>query len=134
MGSTCPRQPPYMAYMAYPMDPYVYLLALRIHNIKHHTYHTCNTRWSPYVRFMILLCPLCDYMHTCHTTTYHIPCRAIAYHTLWDPYVHCMSLCLHSMSTIPHVTHISTLWLYAYIPYHTIHSAHDIPFGIHMST
>ena len=107
----------------------------RVQKITYHTYHTCHTWWGPYVYFMASLCSLPGSMHTCHITTYHMPCRPILYHTV--PYGIHMStlchLCFHTMSTIPHGTHISTAGLYAYIPYHTIHPICAIPVGILMS-
>ena len=65
------------------------------------------------VHFMLL------WICTIHTILYHTH-----YNVIWDPYVHLMALCIH---TIPYGIQISTLWMQTYhsIPYDTIPPGHN---------
>ena len=114
--------------MPYLIDPYVHFMALRILNIPRHTCHTCHTRRDPYVTLWYYHA---HFMSLCmHITPQHTINHVVPYHTIWDPYVHCMPLCLHAMSTIPHETHISTWWLYVYIPYTTTPYIPNMPYHL----
>ena len=114
------------------MVPYVYCLALCTQNIPHiHNTHAIpdgihmSTSWFYYAHFLSLCIHVTPQYTRCHVISYHSIQHGINLSAV------CLS-CLHTTSTMGHGTHIPTSWVYAYIPYHTIHSIFAMPFGMHM--